>query len=300
MIWSRSMTIHSFAHDVPGPYLRASFEPTDRLAVVLVSKRPDSVIQRIATADKIASQDFQAWLRYQNSQRYEIYVSMNALREGARGRTKEDVAVIRHVYLDFDDNGTAAVRDLFKRQDLPTPSHVLNTSPDKWQVTWRVEGFIKDEAENLQRALARETGADPAATDCARVLRLPGFNNHKYSQPYLVRVEPHAAIAGLVYRPEQFPKFPQERSVHPTGEEGRPPGARNRASGAISQSERDWAFARRALARGESEDSVIAAIASYRRYEKHNPQYYAELTVRKAVQSLRVQAPPVSSTEPER
>jgi hypothetical protein len=134
------MTTHSFSHDVPGPYLRASFEPTDRLAVVLVNKRPDFVIQRIATADKIASQDFLAWLRFQDSQHFEIYVSMNALREGARGRTKEDVAVIRHVYLDFDDNGTAAVRDLFKRQDLPTPSHVLNTSPDKWQVTceWRV------------------------------------------------------------------------------------------------------------------------------------------------------------------
>ena len=127
-----------------------------------------------------------------------------------------------------------------------------------------MEGFTKEEAENLQRALARETRADLAATDCARVLRLPGFDNHKYSQSYLVRVEPHAA-AGLIYRPEQFPKFPQERSAwHPTGEEGRPPWARNRASGANSQSERDWAFARRALARGESQESVIAAIASYR------------------------------------
>src|SRR5229473_852924 len=224
MIWSRSMTIHSFAHDMPGPYLRASVEPTDRLAVVLVNKRPDSVIQRIATAEKIASPDFQAWLRYQNSQRYEIYVSMNALREDARGRTKEDVAVIRHVYLDFDDNGTAAIQELFKRQDLPTPSHVLNTSPDKWQVTWRVEGFAKEEAEHLQRALARRTGADPAATDCARVLRLPGFYNHKYDRPYLVRVEPHAAIAGSIYRPEQFPKFPrQERAIwKPTGENGQP------------------------------------------------------------------------------
>src|SRR6266849_6112690 len=301
MIWSRSMNIPKFARYIPGPYLRASFEPTDRLAVVLVNKRPDSVIQRIATAEKIASPDFQAWLRYQNSQRYEIYVSMNALREDARGRTKEDIAVIRHVYLDFDHDGNAAVRALFKRQDLPTPSYVVNTSPGKWQVSWQVEGFAKDEAENLQRALARETGADPAATDCARVLRIPGFENHKYSRPYLVRVEPHAAIAGLVYRPEQFPKFSQERSVwHPTGEEGRPPVARNRKSGAISQSERDWAFARRALARGESEESVIAAIASYRRYEKHDPQYYAELTVQKAVQSLRVQASPARSTELER
>src|SRR6266849_4099983 len=241
MISSPFMKIHKFASDIAGPYLQASFEPTDRLAVVLVNKRPDSVIQRIATADEIASQDFQAWLRYQNAQRFEIYVSMNALREGARGRTKEDIAVIRHVYLDFDHDGTAAVQALFRRQDLPTPSYVVNTSPDKWQVTWRVEGFAKNEAENLQRAVAREMGADPAATDCARVLRLPGFYNHKYDRPYLVRVEPHAAIAGLVYRPEQFPKFSRdERAIRNQSAENGQPTARNHAPRGISQSERDW------------------------------------------------------------
>jgi len=105
----------------------------------------------------------------------------------------------------------------------------------------------------------------------------------------------------VIYRPEQFPKFPQqERSIwNPAGEEGQP-AARNHTRGAISQSERDWAFARRSLARGEPEETVIAAIASYRRNEKHNPQYYAEHTVRKAAQSLRVQAPPNRSTERER
>jgi hypothetical protein len=39
----------------------------------------------------------------------------------------------------------------------------------------------------------------------------------------------------------------------------------------VSQSERDWAYAKRALARGESEANVIAAIVSHRRYDKHNP-----------------------------
>jgi hypothetical protein len=295
------MKTHKFAGDIPGPYLRGNFEPTDRLAVVLVNKQAHSVIQRLATAEKIAAQDFQAWLRHQNAQHYEIYVSMNALREDARGRTKEDVAVIRHVYLDFDHDGTAAVQSLFRRRDLPVPSYVVSTSPGKWQVSWRVEGFAKDKAEDLQRALAREMGADPAATDCARVLRLPGFYNHKYDRPYLVRVEPHAAVAGLIYRPEQFPKFPRdERAIRDQPSENHQPAVRNHAPGAVSQSERDWAFARRALARGESEECVIAAIASYRRDEKHNPQYYAEHTVRKAAQSLRSEASPARSTEPER
>jgi hypothetical protein len=246
------------------------------------------VTQRIASAETIASDGFQAWLSHQNAQRNEVYISMNALQPGARGRTKADVAVIRHIYLDFDANGTESVRQLFQRQDLPVPSHVINTSPDKWQVTWRVQGFVKDEAEHLQRALARETGADPAATDCARVLRLPGFFNHKYARPHLVRVEPHAAREGIVYGPEHFPQFSvEERSARrpfdPTG----PIGARKLPSGHLSQSERDWAFAKRALARGEPEEVVIAAIASHRRYDKHDPQYYAERTVRKAAAELK-------------
>jgi hypothetical protein len=37
---------------------------------------------------------------------------------------------------------------------------------------------------------------------------------------------------------------------------------------------------------GEQPEAVIAAIARFRRGTKHDVQYYAELTVRKAVQSL--------------
>jgi len=44
--------------------------------------------------------------------------------------------------------------------------------------------FEKDQAESLQRALVRELGADLAATDSSRVLRLPGFYNHKYAKPH--------------------------------------------------------------------------------------------------------------------
>ena len=188
-------------------YIASNFEPTDRLAMVLVNRRTESVIQRIATAEKIAAPDFQAWLRHQNAQRYEVYISMNTLLEGARGRTKDDIAAIRHVYLDIDINGDEALRAILKREDLPVPSVIVNTSPNKWQVIWKVEKFDKDQAENLQKALARDTGADPAATDCTRVLRLPGFYNHKYDRPYAVRIEPHAASSGGAYPPERFPSI---------------------------------------------------------------------------------------------
>ena len=53
-----------------------------------------------------------------------------------------------------------------------------------------------------------------------------------------------------------------------------------------SQSERDWAYAKRALGRGEPESRVTEEIARYRVGQKHNPHDYAQRTVRKAVRQL--------------
>lgn len=134
---------------IASDYIRSNFEPIDRLAIVLVDRRADSVIQRIAAAEKIASPDFQAWLRHKNANGYEVYISMNALSANATGRTKADVEHIRHLYLDFDDDGTAAVERLLARRDLPKPNYLINTSPDKWQVIWKVQGFGKEQAESF-------------------------------------------------------------------------------------------------------------------------------------------------------
>lgn len=273
---------------IASEYIRENFEPTDRLAIVLLNKRTRSVIQRLAEAKKIAAADFQAWLHAYNDQRYEIYISMNALHPQATGRRKDDVATIRHLYLDFDDSGTSAVETLLKRRDLPSPNYLVNSSPDKWQVVWKVQAFGKSEAEELQRALAHQTGADVAATDCSRVLRLPGFHNHKYASPHWISLERRAAE---VYMPGAFPKIdpPQQPSASVS--------AGSRKPLYITQSERDWAYAKRALARGDSPDRVIAAIANYRYRDKHNPHYYAQLTVQKAGQALRAEH---ASSGPER
>jgi RepB DNA-primase from phage plasmid len=171
---------------------------------------------------------------------------------------------------------------LLKRTDLPTPNYLIKSSPGKWQVIWKVNGFGKAQAERLQKSLAAQTGADPAATDCARVLRLPGFYNHKYATPHFVEAQ---SLTDTTYRPARFP------ALAPTDPAGRHFDAHNslqHGPRTVSQSERDWAYAKRALARGESPALVAAAMASYRRYDKHNPQYYADLTVRKATDATRI------------
>jgi hypothetical protein len=269
--------------EVPARYLRENFRPDDRLAIVLIQRETRRVVQRIATAEKIAAPGFQAWLRHENAQRCEVYVSMNTLKPGSRGRTKDDIAEVRHLYLDFDDNGTAAVQSLMHRADVPTPNYLVNSSSGKWQVVWKVAGFGQDDAERLMRHLVRETGADPAATDSSRVLRLPGFMNHKYSKPFLVRVETRSE---RTYGPEHFPNVPNDSQGGRTVVGKERAGAASSSHPGITQSERDWAYAKRALARGDSPESVIAAIAQYRSGEKSDTHAYAERTVRKAERAL--------------
>jgi hypothetical protein len=54
-----------------------------------------------------------------------------------------------------------------------------------------------------------------------------------------------------------------------------------------SQSEADWAYAKRALARGDDPEVVIHRIADFRSENKSDPVYYARLTVTKARAQLQ-------------
>ena len=279
-------------HEVNGQRMRSdwasefiddNFDPDDRLAIVLIDRHSGSVTQRLAHAHQVSSPEFQAWLRERNGKGADVFVSMNALSEQARGRTRADVASIRHLYLDFDENGTEAIERLQSRQDIPKPNYLVNTSPDHWQVSWKVSGFAKDQAEAAMRELVREFGADPAATDCARVMRVPGFVNHKRHPAHLVRAE---HLATKIYTPDDFPR-PEQEDRNPMPERSqRSAKARGTRRGHLSQSELDWAYAKRALARGEAPESVVASIADYRRGEKPDPEYYARLTVSKASHDL--------------
>ncbi len=284
--------------DPASKFLDDNFEPDDRLAVVLIDRRSGAVTQRIASARQIASAEFQLWLRDRNHAGADVFVSMNALSAEARGRTRADVSVIRHLYLDFDRNGTEAVQHLRSRQDMPEPNYLVSTSPGHWQASWKVRGFGREQAEETMRGLVREFGADPAATDCARVMRVPGFVNHKRRPAHLVRAE---RLSDVVSTPDRFPRLDPEdrRTAIPAGD-SRPVIARKLPKGHISQSELDWAYAKRALARGESSESVIAAIAEYRRGGKPDPEYYARLTVEKAARALSGVRDPDERVGPER
>jgi len=264
-------------------YVRALFEPGDNAAILVQNRKTGNTVQRIARAEAIASREFQERLAVQSVAGADVYVSMNPIRDGAYSRTKENIKEIRHVYLDLDRSGDESLEAIRNSTNVPPPNFVLDTSPGKHQVIWKVSGFSQDEAESVLHMLANQFGGDMAATDSTRVLRLPGFANHKLAQEFIVqaRQESDGVYSRCTFTlDEGMP----ESQRHLINDNRRPQVLHAEHK---SQSERDWAYAKRALARGLPPEEVMRDIAEFRANDKHDPADYARRTVTKAQAELR-------------
>jgi hypothetical protein len=263
-------------------YIRELFEPTDNAAVLVRNRSTGHTVQRIARAETIASPGFQTWLANQSAGGFDVFMGMNPIKDGVYSRTKENIKDIRHVYLDLDRKADQALEAIRNSTEVPAPNFILDTSPGKHQVVWKVSGFSQDEAETLLHSLANQFGGDLAATDSTRVLRLPGFANRKLSEEFIVQARQESdAIHTL--RDFTIHEDSPETPRHLVDDQER---LRKMPGDHKSQSERDWAYAKRALARGDEPELVIQRIADYRATDKPQPEYYARHTVTKALADL--------------
>jgi RepB DNA-primase from phage plasmid len=262
-------------------YVGELFEPTDNAAILARNRATGHTVQRIARAETIASPSFQSWLASQSASGSDVFMGMNPIKDGTHSRTKDSIKDIRHVYLDLDRNGDESLAAIRKSREVPPPNFVLDTSPGKHQVVWKVTGFTQDDAESLLHDLANQFGGDLAATDSTRVLRLPGFANRKLPAEFIVRAQYECSA---VYSRADF--MIHEAPETPSHSGDRREGWRSTHNGHKSQSEHDWAYAKRALARGDDVELVIQRIADYRSDDKDNPHYYARHTVMTAQAEL--------------
>lgn len=88
-------------------------------------------------------------------------------------RKKEDIIGVRAWFLDWD-----------RAQEPPpqfpiTPHMTVESSPGKFHFYWRCDCSV-DQWKDVQPALVEQYGGDPNCVDLSRVLRVPGFVNHKY------------------------------------------------------------------------------------------------------------------------
>lgn len=252
-------------------FLARCFDPEETIALLLRRDNPRSIVQRVVRLETALESRYQAWLCYENTTGANVYVAANPLRTGSRKRTKENIASVRHLYLDIDADGDARLAALRASDLVPPPTSILYTSPGKYQVLWRVEGFGFERQEQMLKLLAIAFGGDPACTDCNRVLRIPGFLNQKYDPAHRITTEyPDDSVLS----PDDF-----RLEIAATGttayalmNHGRKPPRKH------SNSESDWAWVSSQLRQGKDATKLTRELAA-RRTDKSNPRYYAQRTV---------------------
>jgi hypothetical protein len=225
----------------------------------------------VVTLEQALAPRYLGWLAHENHSGANIYVAANPLRFGSRKRTKENIESVRHLYIDIDTDGDARFAALRASDGVPVPSAILYTSPGKYQVLWRVDGFDFATQELMLKRLAMAFGGDPACTDCNRVLRIPGFFNRKYSPAHAVAIEYPSDVTS---HPADF----RLQDIEPSSELSLRGNARLGRSLKDSHSEHDWAWACQELAQGKDASKLTHELAS-RRADKPNPLYYAQRTI---------------------
>jgi len=252
-------------------FLTRCFHPGETVAILLRKEKPASTTQRIVRLEQVISPRYLAWLRYENHNGANVYVAANPLRPGSRKRTKDCIAEVRHLYIDIDVDGENRIAALMASEAVPVPTVILSTSPDKYQVLWRVEGFDFDGQESTLKLLAIAFGGDSACTDRNRVLRVPGILNSKYDPAHPVTVE---YPSDSTHHPADFRlDYSVLASTLPLhGAPGTYAASKN------TDSERDWAWVVQQLSLGEDAAKLTLMLAS-RRSDKPNPLYYAQRTI---------------------
>jgi len=139
--------------------------------------KPDSLLGRYANLTLRQVEELLPQLQVKNEAGAGIFIARNQC-EGHR--SEKAISRVRGVHADMDDVSATQLADL---TNLLQPSIVVESSPGRYQLYWQLsEGAYLEaaEAKAINQCLASQHGADPAAVDVARLLRLPGFKHMKY------------------------------------------------------------------------------------------------------------------------
>lgn len=207
------------------------FDPTDLIEIRrLPSGR--STWHRASELAGLASQ-----LITDNRNGQNLYVGANP-RTRSGGRSASDVVLARSVFADFDDTEPAEAQSRWQAAGLPTPTLVV-ASGHGVHAYWRlVEPIAPSEQtpdcadtsiargwevwSSWQRDLAASLGSDPCVHDAPRIMRLPGFINHKppAAPAYIVDAD-STRVFELAELHERIPERPATTDIPDPAHAGR-------------------------------------------------------------------------------
>lgn len=133
-------------------------------------------------------------LQTDNSAGFNVYVGINP-RKAIGGTKTADVALARFVAVDVDDGCTIEQFDFsFGETGLPAPTLTMNSGGGLWAL-WKLDEPLLDLKQwtAVQKGIfaavkAAELSADKSIHDPPRVMRVPGFINHKYPDKPVARI----------------------------------------------------------------------------------------------------------------
>ncbi len=158
-------------------FLRAIFEPGDVIEFRCL-KPPQKRWGRLADLGSIVRE-----LERANASGSQVYFGANP-RKASGGSEEKDVALARCHFADFDGGVTVdEARQRIERAGLPAPT-VLLSSGGGVHAWWRLSEPATDMKawRATQKTLASRLGSDKSINDPPRIMRLPGFTNHKYPE----------------------------------------------------------------------------------------------------------------------
>ena len=178
-------------------------------------------------------------------------------------RKASEVESVHGQLLDLDEADLDPVLAI-----MPTPHMVIETSPGRYHVHWKVHDCLLGQFKDCQKALAERFDGDPAVCDLPRLVRIPGFIHQKLDKvtgcltdPFISHIvsmnnrsayslsELFAPIGGV---PKDRPKRVAHERFDPQQDVGE--GGRNTA---LTQ------YCGRLISQGVSEGEAIATLSKW-------------------------------------
>ncbi|HQR07011.1 MAG TPA: hypothetical protein PLN21_09325 [Gemmatales bacterium] len=196
-------------------FARCVWEPEDIVNLRCLQRDTGKVAQRWDRAGLISS----FWLAAQNAS-MDCYAGVNP-RKAVGGSGAADVLLARCLFAEFDNTSLEDASKVVDYAGLPVPTCVVWSGGGP-HLYWRLEEPVTDLAlwSQCQRRLIRLLGSDRSIHDAPRIMRLPGFFNHKpgRSASFLVWACPHrrfslAFLASLL--PSGYHPIPEVKPLKP-------------------------------------------------------------------------------------
>ncbi len=191
-------------------FIKLLFEPGDLLCFATQHAGTKKWAQGFKTYEESLRPETMEAIARANATGHNIYIAMNTYR--TTNRREVDIAAVRNVWAELDEDGRTNLDKIFTSKNVPDPTVVNESSPNKFHAIWKVKDMSVEEAKILLKSICAEFNGDKNAIDAARVLRLPGFKICKYADQPEVEIV-HLSDNISAHTASEFTLVPNKATV---------------------------------------------------------------------------------------